>query len=150
MQLRQFLLELLDVLELPVYGGEPDVRHFVDVAQLTQRPLADHPGGHGAPRHAAQVVLDVVAGALEAVERDAPFLARAQQPVEDLLLREQLFSSVALDHHECYLFDAFVRRVAPLARQALPASPDRVAGLGIARVDDFALITVTEWTTHRI
>ena len=71
------------------------------------------------------------------------------RPLSSFCAREHLFAAVALDHHERHLFDAFVGRVAPLAGQALAPAADGVAGLGVARIDDFALFAAAERTTHR-
>jgi len=116
---------------------------------VAERALADLLRRHDRPGPAAQLVLDLVDDALEALERDAALLTGTQQAVEQFAPGEQLLRSAALDHDERHLLDTLVGRVAAFADEALAPPADGVARLRLARVDDPALFTGTVWTTHR-
>ena len=91
--------------------------------------LADLRGSD--PLHSAPAQRRLYAGGqvFKPLDRYLPFLAGAQQAVQQLAAREHLFMPIALHDQERHLVDTLIGSVAALTEDALTAPSDGVARL---------------------
>src|SRR5439155_4686705 len=84
--------------------------------------------------------------------RDAhrSFLARLEQPGNQLLAFEALPRPILLHHHVRDLVDPLVAGEALRTVQTLAAPPDDLSFLALARVDDFVAEVTTVRTLHAV
>ncbi len=122
--------ELLDILEVPVYRCESDVRDRVDRVQdveyhLPENRRRDLMAVFGRPDRA---LLNLVDHLLDLQLRDRTLSKRLLNPFLEFCSIER-FSSAAgsFDHHELFFLNPFVRRVPVSTREAFAASPDALA-----------------------
>ena len=80
--------------------------------------------------------------------RDGPFLAGAEEPLENLLAVEALPAIVLLDDHVRNVVNAFVGGEAPPALEAVAPAPDRVALLAHPGVDNLVFEVQAERAEH--
>ena len=135
--------EGVDVLELAVDGGEADVGDLVHAAQLVHHLLADGLGRDLAFEGVLQVLLDLLADALELVERHRTLLAGADHTAQDLAPVEALAAAVLLDDDHRQALHRFIGGEALFARQA-----DAAALLRRAGVDDLAFLVTAVGAFH--
>src|SRR6266702_7803509 len=141
-------LDLLQVHELPVNGGEADVCDLVQVAEAFHDHLADFAAWDLHAAGAAELGFDVVDDGAQALGGDVALFGRLLQPVEELLRVEVLAAPVLLRDEERDRLDAFVRGEALPTLQALTPASNRLPHLGVARVDDFQVVMAAVWATH--
>src|SRR3954452_7757517 len=128
-------LELGEVGELPVDGGEEDARDWIEVRESAQRKLADVLRLDLRSSRRANLRGDGVGEVLELRLGDRPLVGRARETAQQLLAIERLPRAVALDDGDRRRLGALVRREAHAAVLALAPAADRVARLGEPGVD---------------
>ena len=95
-----------------------------------------------------QVLLDLLADALELVERHGALLAGADHAAQDLAPVEALAAAVLLDDDHRQALHRFIGGEALFARQALAAAADAAALLRRAGVDDLAFLVTAVGAFH--
>ena len=144
----EFFLELADVLEVAVDGGEADVGDGVEALEVIHDEFAHLRCGALALGRVDQKALGGVDDRFELARRDWTFFAGTEQAAQNFLPVEALTAAILLDHHVGNFVDALVGGEAPIAALALAAPPDRVGFFAFTRVDDPILPKSTIWTLH--
>ena len=84
-------------------------------------------------------------------ESDIPeFLAGVTQPVLDLVDAERFPAAIALDDKHRILFHPLIGGKALPACYAFSPAPDTVASIGRSGINDFAVVRIAEYTSHRL
>src|SRR5450759_4034590 len=141
-------LHLLEVHELPVDRGEPDVGDLVEVAQPVHHHLADLAARNLDATGAPELGLDVVHDRAQPLWRDVALLGRFLQACEKLLRIEILSPPILLRDEERDGLDSFVRSESLPALQALTPATDRLTDLRVARVDHLQVVMTAVRAAH--
>jgi len=131
----QLGLELGEIVEAAVHGGEPDRGHPVDPDEAAQGELADALGAER-PARPADLLRDFVRDSLELLDPHRPFGGGAEETSQQLVAVKRLGSPVALHDRERDPFGALVGGEARSTGLALTPAADDVARLREPGVDD--------------
>src|SRR5262249_30508522 len=149
-QLLEFVGELIDVAEMTIHRGEPDVGDFVEPFQLLHHEAADLGGGDFLFGALLQSCLDAVGDALQSSHADRPLLAPLQQARNQLLPVEPLTGAVFLDHHVRALLDPFVAGEALAAAETLTPTADHFPFFRLAGIDHLVAEVRAVGTLHAV
>src|SRR5688500_1748314 len=147
-QLLQLGHEFADVTEVPIDRGESDVCHLIQPLELLHDDAPDLFCAHLLLGTLLERGLDPVGDTLDRTHADRPLLARFQQARNELLPLESLPAAILLDDHIGNLIDALVAGEPSAAAEALSPSPDDLAFLAFARVDDLVAQMAAEGALH--
>lgn len=120
----QFLEKHVDVLELPVHGRKPDVRHLVYGIQELHQNLADHTAFDFGNRRVAHFSLDIGNNDLELAHRHGTFLTGAKKAAENFVTAEFFPAAVLLNDDKRSFLDRLESGEPPAALLAFPAATD--------------------------
>lgn len=148
-ELFQLVHELLDVFELSVNGGKPDVGHAVELMELLHHLLADLGTSDLPLALLLKVELDPVDDLLEKVHADRSLFAGLFQSVEDLQTVKGFPSTILLDHGRKGFLGPLAGGKAFVTTQAFPAATDRFFILRQTRIDNLAVAMAAKRTLHR-
>ena len=149
-QLLQLRHELLDVLEIEIDGGKPDVGDFVVAPQPVHDQFPDFAGLAFPLRRLDHEAFGLVDDLLQLADRHRPLLAGPQQPVQNFLTVEFFPPTVLFHHHVGNFIDALVRGKAFSALQAFPAAADGIGFLALARIHHFVIRKPAKRTLHAL
>src|SRR5262245_9279117 len=121
---------------MTIHRREPHVRHFIEPFELLHYEAADIGGGDFLFRPVLEGRLDAVGDGLERRGADRPFLARLEQPGDQLLPLEPLARAVLLHHHVRDLVDPLVAGETLPALEALAAPANHLALARLPRIDN--------------
>src|SRR6266568_4430862 len=142
-------LDLLQVHELAIHRGEPDVGDLVEVAQAIHDHLADLLAGDLHPPGPAKLGFDVIDDGAQALRRYVALFGGFLQAVEELDRIEVLTPAILLGDEEGHGFDALVRGEALPALQAFAPAADRLPDLRVAGVDHLQVVVTAVRATQR-
>src|SRR5687767_923089 len=140
---------LVDVLELPVDGGEAYVGDLVELLQVLHHEIAQLEGRDLLLRPLVQPRLDVGHHVVDRLHAHRALLARFEDGAAELLAVEGLTATVALDDVREDVLDVLVGRIAAMTFQAFAAPPDELPFPAYARVDDPIFRVTAEGAFHR-
>src|SRR5690606_14420576 len=146
-ELRDRRLEVLERVEGPVDGGEPQVGDEVELLQRAEYGQSHVVGGQLGASGGAHRLLDPLAELGQRVLGDRPALARLAHAVDDLGAAEGLGDPGPLDHHERARLHG---RETTGAVGALAAPADGRAVVRRTAVDDTAVGVPAEGAVHEI
>src|SRR5712692_5247433 len=147
-QVLELQQELVDILELPVDGGE------ADVGNLVQLPEPVHDEGADLRRRdlplfaVVQAAFDLVHDGVETGGRHRTLLAGLHQPGVQLLAIEALPPPILLHDHVGDLLDRLVGGEAPPAADAFPTPANDFSFATLARIDDPIVPGAAKRTFH--
>jgi len=121
-----FLPEALNVGELPVNRGKPNVGNAIQFLEVLYDQFSDCGAGHFDLAQVVEVLLDLVYRLLNIVVGHRSFGAGFANACGQLVPAELLPASVLLDHHEAVSVKSLVSSEAGVAVQTLPSPSDAV------------------------
>ena len=145
-QLCELVHKGVDILELPVDGGETDIGYFVNTLELLHRKLAYINGCHLAVERILKHGLYLADSLFELFHIDGTLFTRLEHTVEKLVSVKDLTRFVLFDNDYRHGFDYLISCEALAAAHTLAAAADSLALVGGTRVDDLALFKTTERT----
>jgi hypothetical protein len=149
-QIFKFSHEFLDVFEVEIDGGEPDIGDFVVAAQAIHDQLADFAGLALALRGFDNKGFGFIDDLLEPADRYRALFAGAHQSVENFLAVKTLAAPVFFYHHVRNFVDALVGGEALFALQAFAAAADGIRFLAFARIHDFVIFKPAKGAFHAL
>src|SRR5438132_12352277 len=147
-ELIDFVLDFLEIHERPVDGGEANVRHLVQAAQLVHHQLADFTRGNLDLAAGSELGLDLVHDAFHRAGRDLALGGGLHQAGEQLLAVEVVAAAVLLDDVGRHRLDPLVGGETIGALQALAPAADRLARIGVPGVDHLEVDVTTIGALH--
>ena len=139
------LIEILEGVEGPVHGREPQVSDLVQFAQRPQNRAPDVIGADFGPTGGPDVLFDPLREQRECVFIDRTTLASLAYPGDNLLATEGLGGAAALDHKESGRLQG---GEAAATRTARAAAADCGAPVSFPAVNNAAVRGLTEGTAH--
>src|SRR5579863_539787 len=146
-QFRDGLLEVVERLEAPVHGGEPEVGDLVEVTKRPEDGQPDLVGRHLGQAARPDRLLHPLGEHSELVLVDRPALAGPLHAPDDLVSGKRLGHPAALGNHED---DRLLSGKPPPALRAGPPPAYRGAVVGHPAVDNPAVRVTAERTVHAI
>src|SRR3954452_14352030 len=141
-------LEIPGRLEVLVNTRVPEIAHLVGPLHRPQGRGAHDAGGHlGALL--AHTRLDPVERLVDLDVGHGPPGQGLPDPGLELVAVPRLSGAVALDQDEADVLDALVGGEPPAAGAAVPTAPDRLAGVGRARIHHTVVVDTTPRAAHR-
>ena len=144
----ELIHEFMDIFELAIDGGEPNVRDSVQTVKFLHHLFAHLRTLDLALPSLLEIEFDPVDDLFNDVDTDRPLFARLLQTIEDLEAIEGFPSTVLLDHGRESLLSPLARGKPLLAAEAFSPSPDRLFVLALPGIDDLAFTVMTEWAFH--
>jgi len=141
-------VEGLDVLEVPVDGGEAHVRDLIEVLQFLHDQLTDGARGNLAVPEAAHPMHDAAHGLVDLLARHRALLQRLLHAGTQLALIECLAPAITLDHERHDELRGLEGREALAALQALASAANLSPLAGEARVVHLSLLVAAERAVH--
>jgi len=147
-QVTNHLLELTDVLEVPVNGCEADVGDSVQGSEALHDQFTDTRPRNLRSELAGQSVLNAVDQAIDIVLRYRTFGTCDENAPRQLGTVELFDPAVVLQDKERPLLNMLVGGESGSADRALPSPPHSPSAAAIARVDDPVLGRIAVWAAH--
>src|SRR5690606_3935861 len=147
-QVTKLLVELIQILKVPVNRGETDVGDVVLRPQLLHDELADEPALDLLGRDLRDPVFDRVHHLLDLGTGDGTLRAGQPDGAQDLLTVVRLGGTVPFQDEKGALLHVLVRGEATITVETFAPAADRPSLAAGARVDDAVLGALAVRTTH--
>jgi hypothetical protein len=140
-----FGAQFVEVVDVQVDTGEPDVGDLIGVGQVIQYQIADDVAVDFAATQAEQCVFDLLDNGFDGVAADRSFYRCDLDAGEQFLPVVGFPATIAFDHQQVGSYVLIGGEPLPTVFTLAPAA-DVVARL--TRIDYFMLCISTVWTTH--
>jgi hypothetical protein len=143
-----FLIELVQIVKLPIDAGEANIGHTVQFAKETQDQFSNVGGGDFPVHGRGDIPFDKVREALDSLGGYGPFLASGKQSTNNFMTIKGFPNPIFFHDHERDRFYRFMGGEAQAAFEALPPPSDKISLGPGTRVDNFAFEIATVGTEH--
>jgi hypothetical protein len=149
--LSYFINKLAGVLEIAIYAGETDIRHFINVTKVFYNAFADEGAGNLLVEVFENVLFHLVGNQANLFCGNGAFVAGLLKTYYNFFSVVRDAGAVFFDDvHSEALAGFFVCGETLIAGQALASAPDDSSAVAGARVDYFILLFFAEGTSHGV
>ncbi len=140
--------ELVDVLELSVYGREPYVGNFIDLLETVHYLFSYERTGDFFFIDGLEGLFDLLDQILSALNTYRSLFAGLFESMKDLEPVKGFSPVVLLDNMGQDIFYSLITGKAPLTFQAFAPAANDITVLALSGIDYFIVDMITKWTTH--
>lgn len=133
----EFIHELVDVLELAIDRGKPDIGDLIDIVQFPHHLFPDGIAGQLRLAHFLYPFFDAIRDRFDRRDADRPFFTGFRNTRQNLQAIERLPAAVFFHDHRQTFFHAFVGRVSAFAGEAFTPAANHLAFLRHTGIDNF-------------